>query len=95
VATSAANGGAVSTGDINSGGNVGNAIDVGDTWCGAAAPADGGGYEAPAGGYEAPAGGEAVYALPSTGVGFGDMGSLFALLGSAGAAAAAFGLRRR
>ncbi len=31
VATASANGGAVSAGDINSGGNVGNAIGVGDT----------------------------------------------------------------
>ena len=33
VATAAANGGAISTGNINSGGNVGNAISVGDTTC--------------------------------------------------------------
>ena len=33
VATAAANGGAISTGDINSGGNVGNAISVGNTTC--------------------------------------------------------------
>ena len=32
VATSSANGGAVSLGDINSGGNAGNAIGVGDTY---------------------------------------------------------------
>ena len=32
VATSSANGGAVSIGDVNSGGNAGNAIGVGDTW---------------------------------------------------------------
>jgi hypothetical protein len=31
VATSSANGGAVSLGDVNSGGNAGNAIGVGDT----------------------------------------------------------------
>ena len=90
VATAAANGGAVSTGDINSGGNVGNALDVGDTVCAAAA----GEGAAPAG-EEAAAGGEEVVALPATGVGFGDLSSLFALLGSAGAAAASFGLRRR
>ena len=89
VATAAANGGAVSTGNINSGGNVGNALDVGDTVCAAAA----GEGAAPAG-EEAAAGGEVV-ALPATGVGFGDLSSLFALLGSAGAAAASFGLRRR
>jgi hypothetical protein len=32
VATASGNGGAVSAGDINSGGNVGNAIAVGDTF---------------------------------------------------------------
>jgi len=32
VATAAGNGGAVSAGDINSGGNVGNAIGIGDTY---------------------------------------------------------------
>ena len=32
VATASANGGAVSIGDVNSGGNVGNAIAVGDTY---------------------------------------------------------------
>ena len=32
VATASANGGAVSIGDVNSGGNAGNAIGVGDTW---------------------------------------------------------------
>jgi hypothetical protein len=34
VATAGANGGAVSIGDVNSGGNAGNAIGVGDTWGG-------------------------------------------------------------
>jgi hypothetical protein len=34
VATSAANGGVVAIGDVNSGGNAGNAIGVGDTWGG-------------------------------------------------------------
>src|SRR5918993_1440157 len=33
VANAEANGGAISTGNINSGGNVGNAISVGDTTC--------------------------------------------------------------
>ena len=41
VATSAANGGAVSIGDVNSGGNAGNAIGIGDTSGGSVA-ADGG-----------------------------------------------------
>jgi hypothetical protein len=34
VATSSASGGAASIGNINSGGNAGNAIGVGDTWGG-------------------------------------------------------------
>jgi hypothetical protein len=34
VATASANGGAVAIGDVNSGGNAGNAIGVGDTWGG-------------------------------------------------------------
>lgn len=95
VATSAANGGAVSLGDVNSGGNVGNAIVVGNTDCGVAAyeePA----YEAPA--YEEPAA-EAAYeevvALPDTGVGGVDLGSILAVAGAVGAAGASFGLRRR
>ena len=41
VATSAANGGAVLLGDVNSGGNAGNAIGIGDTSWGSVA-ADGG-----------------------------------------------------
>ena len=41
VATASANGGAVSIQDINSGGNAGNAIGVGDTWGGTVA-VDGG-----------------------------------------------------
>ena len=89
VATSSANGGAVSIQDINSGGNVGNAISVGDTACGP--------YEAPeapeAPAYERPS---EVVELPSTGVGsFGDPSALLALLGSAGAAATSLRLRRR
>jgi hypothetical protein len=95
VATAAANGGAISLGNINSGGNVGNAIDVGDTWCAEAAPV----YEAAKPGKEekaaaAPAAG-GVVALPDTGVGLGDPSALFALLASAGTAAASLGLRRR
>ena len=94
VATAAANGGAISTGNINSGGNVGNAISVGNTTCfpveeKAAAP------EAKAPKEEAPAAGAAVVALPDTGVGIGDASALFALITSAGAAAASLGLRRR
>jgi hypothetical protein len=99
VATAAANGGAISTGDINSGGNVGNAISVGDTWC-AEAVAD----HAPEKKVEdvvkeAPVkdvgGDKVVVALPDTGVGMGDVSALFALISSAGAAAASLGLRRR
>jgi hypothetical protein len=41
VATSAANGGVVSIGNVNSGGNAGNAIGIGDTW-GGNVGADGG-----------------------------------------------------
>jgi hypothetical protein len=94
VATSAADGGAVSIQDINSGGNVGNAISVGDTTC---AP-----YTPPAPAPEKPkdapkvdAPRDVVVALPDTGVGIGDVSALFALISSAGAAAASLGLRRR
>jgi hypothetical protein len=91
VATAAANGGAISTGNINSGGNVGNAISVGDTTC---YPV----YEDVV--YddkkaEDVAVGAEVVALPDTGVGIGDASALFALITSAGAAAASLGLRRR
>jgi hypothetical protein len=100
VATASANGGAIGTGNINSGGNVGNAIAVGDTHCAAAAApaapdkkADDGGDK---GGEEAgDVGGGEVVALPDTGVGVGEANALFALLASAGAAAASLGLRRR
>jgi hypothetical protein len=88
VATGSANGGAISLGDINSGGNVGNAISVGNTVCpGAVAPME----AAP----EEVAAVEEVVALPATGVGAGEVGSLFAIIASAGAAAASLGLRRR
>jgi hypothetical protein len=97
VATSAANGGAISTGNINSGGNVGNAIAVGDTTCypvyeDVKYDVDDKAYEDVE--YEA-VGGEKVVALPDTGVGIGDASALFALITSAGAAAASLGLRRR
>jgi hypothetical protein len=94
VATAAANGGAISTGDINSGGNVGNAISVGDTTC---YPV----YEDVKYDvddkkvYDDVAVGGEVVALPDTGVGIGDASALFALISSAGAAAASLGLRRR
>ncbi|MDF2759701.1 MAG: hypothetical protein K0S99_2333 [Thermomicrobiales bacterium] len=94
VATAAANGGAISTGDINSGGNVGNAISVGDTTC---YPVyEDVKYEAEdKKAHEEAAVGAEVVALPDTGVGIGDASALFALISSAGAAAASLGLRRR
>jgi hypothetical protein len=88
VATSSANGGAVSIKDINSGGNAGNAISVGNTAC---APFTPPAEEAPV---EAPVV-EEVVALPSTGVGAGEVSALFSLLAAAGAAATSLGLRRR
>ena len=91
VATSSADGGAVSIQDINSGGNVGNAISVGDTTC---APFTPPAPEQPKKTPEA-APGKVVVALPDTGVGIGDASALFALITSAGAAAASLGLRRR
>jgi hypothetical protein len=96
VATSSADGGAVSIQDINSGGNVGNAISVGDTTCAPFTPAP----EKPKDVPKAPEAPEArpekvVVALPDTGVGIGDVSALFALISSAGAAAASLGLRRR
>jgi hypothetical protein len=91
VASAAANGGAISTGNINSGGNVGNAISVGDTTC-APFVAE----EVPAKEAKAEKAEKAeVVALPDTGVGIGDASALFALITSAGAAAASLGLRRR
>jgi len=90
VATSAANGGAVSIQDINSGGNAGNAIAVGDTTCAPFTAPEKPGKNVP----EA-APGKVVVALPDTGVGIGDPSALFALITSAGAAAASLGLRRR
>ncbi len=101
VATASASGGAIGTGNINSGGNVGNAVSVGDTYCAEAVydakddkkyddvKYDDVAYE------EAAVGGGEVVALPDTGVGVGEANALFALLASAGAAAASLGLRRR
>jgi hypothetical protein len=93
VATSAANGGAISTGNINSGGNAGNAISVGDTYCDVAPYYEEPVYEDVV--YEEEYYEEEVYALPDTGVGAGEINGIFAVLASAGAAAASFGLRRR
>ena len=94
VANAAANGGAISTGNINSGGNVGNAISVGDTTC---APVyEDVKYEAEEKAPKAEKAAKAeVVALPDTGVGIGDASALLALMTSAGAAAASLGLRRR
>ncbi|MDQ3226132.1 MAG: hypothetical protein M3Q50_05825 [Chloroflexota bacterium] len=99
VATASANGGAIGVGDINSGGNVGNAIAVGDTHCAdAVAPDHGKADNGKADNGKAAdvvAAGAAVVALPDTGVGAGEVSGLFALLTSVGAAAASLGLRRR
>ncbi len=95
MATSSADGGAVSIQDINSGGNVGNAISVGDTTCAPfTPPAPEKPKDAPKA-PEAPRPEKVVVALPDTGVGIGDASALFALITSAGAAAASLGLRRR
>jgi hypothetical protein len=102
LATASASGGAIGVGNINSGGNVGNAVSVGNTYCDVAPAApdkkadkgyDDGGYADDGGGYGG--GDDYVAALPDTGVGIGDASSLFALLASASAAAASLGLRRR
>src|SRR5215207_1334876 len=93
VATSSADGGAVSIQDINSGGNAGNAISVGDTSCAPFTPPAPDKKPAPEGPKAAPE--KVVVALPDTGVGIGDVSALFALISSAGAAAASLGLRRR
>ena len=97
VATAAADGGVVSIGDINSGGNAGNAISVGDTVCpGGAHSAAGAGK--PGGGGDAGGGGRGgqVRVLPSTGVGLSDAGtsgSLILVLGALGLAVLSLGSR--
>jgi hypothetical protein len=93
VATAAANGGAISTGNINSGGNGGNAISVGNTHCDVMAEEKAPVKEEKV--REEKAEKAEVVALPDTGVGIGDASALFALITSAGAAAASLGLRRR
>jgi hypothetical protein len=98
-ANASANGGAVSLGDINSGGNAGNAITVGDTSCYPVYEEKGkddGKYAAPV--EEAPVYEEAaaeVVALPATGAGGFDAGLLSALAAAGAAGAAGLGLRRR
>ena len=94
VATASADGGVVSIGDINSGGNVGNAIAIGDTVCAPfeaapeKKPSGGGGHAAPTGGGGGgDRGGQRVRALPSTGVGElgnAESGSLILALGARG-----------
>jgi len=91
VATVAANGGAVSIQDVNSGGNAGNAISIGDTHCPGAVQntsgGGGGGGKAPSGNVSTGGGGGKVRALPSTGVGelgAGSSGSLLLALGALG-----------
>ena len=84
VATSSADGGAVSIGDVNSGGNAGNAIAIGDTVCpGAVKNASGG--KAPAGNTGGGGRGGQVRALPSTGIGMGETGATGSLLLALGA----------
>lgn len=87
TAESSANGGAVSVGDVNSGMNSGNSIEVGDTSCAPAkkdAPAPEK-KDAPAAGGKA-----AVAALPDTGVGVaGEANFGFIALALVGAVAAA------
>jgi hypothetical protein len=104
VASAAADGGAIIVGDINSGGNAGNAISVGDTVCAEAVAEYVPEEKKPAAVEVAPVAaapaaaapvGAAVVALPDTGVGIADASALFALITSAGAAAASLGLRRR
>jgi hypothetical protein len=99
VATSSANGGAVSIQDVNSGGNAGNAISIGDTVCpGAAVAPSGGGGNAGGGNVNAGGGGRGgqVRALPSTGVGMaetGANGSLLLALGALGLMGLSLGSR--
>ena len=99
VATASADGGAVSIQDINSGGNAGNAISVGDTVCADAAvkpSGGGGGKAAPSGG--GGRGGERVRALPSTGVGElggANIGSLILALAALGMMGLSVGSRRQ
>ena len=101
VATVAANGGAVSIQDVNSGGNAGNAISVGDTHCPGAVKSTsgggGGGGKAPSGNVSTGGGGGGkVRALPSTGVGepgAGSSGSLMLALGALGMMGLSIGSR--
>jgi hypothetical protein len=91
LAKASANGGAVSIQDINSGGNAGNDISIGNTACpGAAVAPSAGGGNAHGGNVNVNAGGGRggkVRALPNTGTGIdetGTSGSLLLALGALG-----------
>ena len=96
VATASADGGAVSIEDVNSGGNAGNAIAIGDTVCPGAAHAPAGGGKAPAGNAGGGGRGGQIRALPSTGIGpleSGASGSLLLALGALGMMGLSLGSR--
>ena len=99
VATASADGGAVSIEDVNSGGNAGNAIAIGDTVCPGAAhapAAGGGGGKAPAGNVGGGGRGGQIRALPSTGIGTleaSTSGSLLLALGALGMMGLSLGSR--
>jgi hypothetical protein len=98
VATASADGGAVSIEDVNSGGNAGNAIAIGDTVCpGAVGPAHGGGGgKAPAGNAGGGGRGGQIRSLPSTGIGpleTSTSGSLLLALGALGMMGLSLGSR--
>jgi len=88
VVTVSADGGAVSIQDVNSGGNAGNAISIGDTACPGAVKNASGGGKTPGGNATTGGGrGGQVRALPKTGVGefgSGASGSLVLALGALG-----------
>jgi hypothetical protein len=96
VATASADGGAVSIGDVNSGGNAGNAISVGDTVCPGAAVAPAGGGKERGGNAGGAGRGGQIRALPSTGVGElgGGASSLLLALGALGFGGLSLGTRR-
>jgi hypothetical protein len=98
VVTVSADGGAVSIQDINSGGNAGNAISVGDTVCPGGVKSAAGGGKAPGGNATTGGGGRGgqVRALPKTGVGeLGGIpgGSLILALGALGMMGLSVGTR--
>jgi LPXTG-motif cell wall-anchored protein len=109
VANASADGGAVSIGDINSGGNAGNAIGVGDTVAGPVPiccepppfkpvpgkPVPGKPVPAPAPGKTPPGKVVVVTMLPSTGIGAMSNGTGAASLGALVAGLASIAARRR